>query len=162
MHFSVLYASSEHFKQLCKLFDYGWYIMQLFTVISYNMKGVNWIESALQENHTADKFYEKSKTTESTAITSTVHLHLSLLTFIWKRIQFIIIPHDSFHFTLAHTSPKETLLFFMSSCTCVHPSTIPLFLFVIPFLCAWCRSDLLLRTSTSWMRTGSCGWLIRA
>lgn len=33
---------------------------------------------------------------------------------------------------------------------------------VLMFLCVVCRSDLLLQTSISWMRTESCGWLIRA
>lgn len=49
----------------------------------------------------------------------------------------------------------------------VVPLTRPPFTFlcaIVMFmlLCVVCRSDLLLQTYVSWMRTESCGWLIRA
>lgn len=49
----------------------------------------------------------------------------------------------------------------------VVPLTRPPFTFlcaivIFMLLCVVCRSDLLLQTYVSWMRTESCGWLIRA
>lgn len=59
-------------------------------------------------------------------------------------------PYILFFLSL-HTSPLHPTIPHLSFCHCL-----------FMFLCVVCRSDPPLQTSISWMRTESCGWLIRA